>query len=185
MPWPFDLPLQGLGIIADDLAQSLLWPEWFEQPQPGAVTRDQGWSSLPPRIAHEVLGMVAAVLTTMADTHARGAVTDQPAMANGARVDLAWLVRRLPADERRILAKKAKAWGPVLAEIVVSVIDGCDRVRHGTWRAREAPAGCGVGTLGDRAICERFPPADRRPRGQEQASEEGSVQSLAVTHPAT
>jgi hypothetical protein len=139
IPRPFDLPVQGIGIIARDLAESLLWPQGFGQPQTGVGMRDQGWTGLPPRIAHEVLGIVAGVLTKMADTHARGAVADQSGMANGAGVDLAWLVRRLPAHERRVLAEKAMAWGPLLAEIVGSLVDECNRVGHGWRGAREAP----------------------------------------------
>jgi hypothetical protein len=87
--------------------------------------RDHVFAALAPRIAHEVLGIIASVLTAVAGRpplRMRAAQVEGLG-PSGAAVDLTWFIRRLPADGQQWLKARARGWGPILARAVGDAAD--------------------------------------------------------------
>lgn len=124
-PWRLGLSASRLTVVVRELAAALVWPEWIglrpaHDKSAIAAVRNHVFAILEPSIAYEVLGIIASVLTAVAGgspLRLRPAPIDGLAL-NGAAIDLAWVIRRLPADEQQWLRTKARQWGPVLARAV-------------------------------------------------------------------
>jgi len=128
--WQLDVPASGVADVVRDLAAALLWPGFFRlgpMHDEGAMMafRDHVFAALAPRIAHEVLGIIASVLTAVAGRpplRMRAAQVEGLG-PSGAAVDLTWFIRRLPADGQQWLKARARGWGPILARAVGDAAD--------------------------------------------------------------
>jgi hypothetical protein len=143
-PRQFDVPANRVAIVVRDLAAAFLWPDWprlgsTRDKRATAAVRDQVFAVLTPRSAYEVLGVIASVLTAVAGGSPLRTLTGQieGVAPSGTAIDLAWLIRRLPADEQRWLKAKAKGWGPVLARVVGDAVDRAEASRRRAIVTRE------------------------------------------------
>jgi hypothetical protein len=114
-PWRLGIPANHVAVVVRDLTAALLWPAWLGQGSTHArdtiaAARDHAFAALPPQIAYEVLGTIAAVFTAVAGGAQLKTLTDQieRLAPSGAAIDLMWFIRRLPVNERRWLKARAK-----------------------------------------------------------------------------
>jgi hypothetical protein len=147
-PWPFGVPVNRVAIVVRDLAAACLWPDWprlgsTRDKSTTAAVRDQVFAVLTPRSAYDVLGIIASVLTAVAGGSPLRMLTGQieGVTPRGAAIDLAWFIRRLPAEEQRWLRAKAKGWGPVLARVVADGVGGAEASRRRAIVTRERARG--------------------------------------------
>jgi hypothetical protein len=141
-PWQPGIPANSVAAVVRDLAAALLWPAWLgsmHDKDTIAVARDHAFAALAPRIAYEVLGIIASVLTDVAGGSPLRTPSGQieGEASSGAAVDLAWFIRRLPAGEQRWLKVRAGGWGPVLARVVGDAVDVEEAARRRAIATRE------------------------------------------------
>jgi TniQ len=137
----------GFGLEADvflsvvhGLAVPLAWPLASEEAMTAALVRDlRTPGALPVIEVHGLLGNVAAVLGGVASLAQPDPGASFPSGKRATATDLASLLGRFLPWDRALLRRKAPAWGPTLAPIVLGALDAVeDGIRRNAAEAERS-----------------------------------------------